>query len=195
MPPQAKSIFAGVADVFAFAYGINPEVPALQADFAGGPIGPGTVTVTLAFGTVTLADGTVISPLATNAPITIGSGANAETVTPTAVSVGTPGVYQSASFTATLANSHGTGDRVTSGSFGVAEAVNYQFGKGGGAVMIDRDFINAGGAVSNVTATHGYLAVPIVQNIGTASAAAFSYHSTGTSGSPAAYVISAVSWY
>lgn len=189
------AVFAGVANAFAFAYGVNPDVPALQVDLAGGPIAAGVATVTLAYGKVALADGTVIDPLATNAPVIIGEGANQETVTPTAVSNPTPDVYQSASFTATFTKAHGTGEKVSSGSFGLAEAVNSQFAKGGGAVMVDRDFKQAGGVAGTITGTAGYGTVPVVQNMGAASGAAFSYKSTGTAGAPADYTVTTVSWY
>ena len=48
------------------------------------PTGTGSQTLTLAGGNVTAGDGTVVAPLATNAPITVGNtaGANMETVTP-----------------------------------------------------------------------------------------------------------------
>lgn len=192
---QNPAVFGGVANAWAFAYGVNPLVAPLQIDTTNATTGAGVATFTVAFGTTTASDGTVITPLATNAKVTVGTGANAETVTPSAVSCGTPQVYQSCSFTATFANAHGTGDKVTSGTFGFAEAVNSNFAKGGGVVVIDRSFIRAGGAVSVVTGTSGYLVVPVVQNIGTVSGSAFSYHSTGTSGSPAAYTITAISWY
>lgn len=193
---QNPAVFGGIANAWAFAYGVNGSlVPPLQVDMTSGPTVAGVATLTVAYGQVSLGDGAVITPLATNAPVTVGTGANQETVTPTAVSCTTPQIYQSCSFTATFANAHGTGDKVASGSFGVAEAINAQFAKGGGAVILDRNFIRAGGTLAIAAAVHGYLAVPLVQNIGTASAAAFSYHSTGTAGSPAAYTVSAISWY
>ncbi len=192
---QNPATFAGVANAYAYAYGVNPRVPALQVDMPSTPSLAGVATLSLAYGNIALSDGTVLAPLATNAPITIGIGANRETVTPTAVSCSTPQIYQSCTFTATFTYQHGTGDPVSTGTFGLAEAVNKQFSLGGGVVIINRDFIRAGGAISTVTSTLGYLVVPIVQNIGTASGSAFSYKSTGTSGSPAAYAVTTISWY
>ncbi len=133
---QTPASFAGVANAYEFAYGVNPLVPALQVDEAAGPTAAGVATVTVAFGTVTLADGSVITRLSTVAPITIGTGANAETVTPTAVSCNTPQVYQSCSFTATFAYAHGTGDRVSSATYGITEAANYELGKYGYGTVI-----------------------------------------------------------
>lgn len=148
---QKPAIFGGDANAYAFAYGINPLVPALQVDLAGGPTSAGVATLTISFGTVALNDGTIITPLSTSAAVTVGTGANAETVTPSAVSCTTPQVYQSCSFTATFSNAHGTGDRVSSASYGITEAGVYLVGKlGGGTVSIDGTLLKAAG----ITYTH-----------------------------------------
>jgi len=192
---QNPANFGNIANAYAYAFGVNPNVPALRVDLAGGPSSSGAATLTVAFGAVSLQDGTQIIPFATNEPLTVGIGANQETVTPTAVSCSTPQVYQSCSFTATFAHAHGTGDPVTTGTYGFAEAVNKQFSKGGGLVLIGMDFKNAGGTTTTVTSTSGYATVSVIQNIGTVSGSAFSYKSTGTSGLPAAYTVTTVSWY
>jgi hypothetical protein len=136
---QNPAVFAGAANAWAFAYGINPLAPPLLVDVPS-PTAAGVATLSVAFGTVTLGDGTVITPLSTSAPIFVGIGANAETVTPTAVSCGTPTIYQSCTFTATFVNPHGTGDRVSSASYGLQEAAIFRSGKGGGLVLLSSDW-------------------------------------------------------
>ena len=146
---QNPAVFGGVANAYAFAYGVNPLVAPLQVDLAGGPTAAGVATLTVAFGTTTLSDGTVISPLSTVAPITVGTGANAETVTPTAVSCGTPQVYQSCSFTATFSNAHGTGDKVTTSTYGITEAALYELNKNGfGTVIASPELFKRAGVTS-----------------------------------------------
>lgn len=146
------SKFAGEVRAVNFAYGIAPNTPALQVDLAGGPSATGTATLTVSYGTVTLTDGTVITPLSIVAPVTVGTGANQETVTPTAVSCTTPQVYQSCSFTASFSYQHGTGDRVSSGTFGLQEATNYASGIGGGQVVVDAKWVAQGGTQANLLA-------------------------------------------
>lgn len=147
---QNPAVFGGAANAYAFAYGINNLVAPLQIDTTQPPTtGAGVATFTVAFGTTTLGDGTVITPLSTSAKITVGTGANAETVTPSAVSCGNPTVYQSCSFTATFANAHGTGDKVTSGTLGLQEAAIYLNGKfGGGLVILSPQFFQKAGSHS-----------------------------------------------
>ena len=146
-PPQ----FAGSVNAVNFAYGYN-NTRALQVDLANGPSPTGATTLTVAYGNVTLSDGTVIAPLSTNAAITVGVGANAETVTPSAVSCSTPQVYQSCSFTATFSNQHGTGDPVISGTYGLQEAINYANSKGGGAAVVDASWGRLGGSQTQLLA-------------------------------------------
>ena len=153
---QARPVFSGTADAYTFNYG-GPGVgapPPLQVDLAGGPSATGVATLTVSFGTVALTDGTLITPLSTLAPITVGVGANRETVTPTAVSCSTPQVYQSCSFTATFTYQHGTGDRVASASYGIQEAGLYLAGKyAGGLVIISPALLQAAGITTNAGVT------------------------------------------
>ncbi len=153
--------FGGEIRAVNYAYGIAPNTPALQVDLAGGPSPTGTATLTVAYGSVTLTDGVVITPLAITAPIIVGTGANQETVTPTAVSCTTPQVYQSCSFTASFTYQHGTGDRVASGTVGLQEALNYAFGKGGGEAVVDYFYTALGGTNALITAATPYAKVSI----------------------------------
>lgn len=151
---QNRTVFAGAANAIDFAYGTLPGSPApLQVDLAGGPSATGVATLTVSFGTTTLGDGTVITPLSTRAPITVGTGANQETVTPSAVSCSTPQVYQSCSFTATFSNQHGTGDRVASASYGIQEAGIYLGKFAGGLVILSPALLQAAGVTTNAGVT------------------------------------------
>lgn len=163
---QNPAVFGGVANAYAFAYGINSKVAPLQIDTAQPPTtGAGVATFTVAFGTTTLGDGTIITPLSTSAPITVGTGANAETVTPSAVSCGQPTVYQSCSFTATFANAHGTGDKIASASYGITEAALYELGKYGyGTVIASPELFKRAGVTTlagSVTFITGIKAVGV----------------------------------
>lgn len=162
---QNPAIFGGVANAYAFAYGVNPRVAPLQIDTTAATSGAGVATFTVAFGTTTTSDGTVITPLSTVAPVTVGIGANQETVTPSAVSCTTPQVYQSCSFTATFANAHGTGDPVASASYGITEAALYQFNKYGyGTVIASPELFKRAGVTTlagSVTFITGIKAVGV----------------------------------
>lgn len=196
---QVGSVEVNGARAFNFAYGANAykgqSAPApLRVDIGNSATGAGTIT--LAFGNIYTTDGVVFMPLSTTAKITVGSGANAESVTPTAVSCNSPKVLDTCQVTATFANLHGVGDLVSSASGGLSEAILYQGAAGGGAVWIDRAWISLGLTTAYITGTAlGYTTVPIIQNIGTATGAAFSYRATGTYPATTAYAVTAISWY
>ena len=163
---QNRTSFAGLKNAFDFAYGVNPNVSPLVIGI--GNTATGSQTITLQFGNVTLSDGTVLMPLATTAPITVGLGSNAETVTPSAVSCSTPTVYNSCTVTATFANTHGQGEPVSSGTFGVAEAVNAAHAIGGGLVAFDAKWAAAGGATTQFASkTYGWANVTLLDWRGT----------------------------
>lgn len=145
------SLFAGSVNALEFAYGTGGSRPGpLVVTTAPTAVGAGSLT--LQFGYSLTDDGRTFSPLATTAPITVGSGGNAETVTPSAVSVPTPGILDSTTVTATFANLHGRGDRVSSGTFGLQEAINYQASRGGGTVIVDNRWTAAGGTTAILNA-------------------------------------------
>lgn len=77
-------------------------------------------------------NGRTFSPIAIGVPLTI-SDVTSETVTPTAV-VNSPA---GCTFTASLANAHGAGALVSSGTFGLQEAIQDALAMGGGSVMVD----------------------------------------------------------
>jgi len=127
------------------------------------------------------------------APITVGVGANAETVTPSSVSCSTPATYNTCTVTATFSNTHGAGEPVASGSFGLQEAANYQHALGG-LVVIDGRWKAAGGVAATLTGNKAWNNVSVLDARGTQQAAAFSYFATGHADG-GAWVASTVSWY
>jgi hypothetical protein len=121
---------------------------------AAGNSATGTQTITLSQGYVSLPDGRVITPFNTSAPLTVDTGsASAETVTPTTVSgcgfQAPPGGLPTCSITATFANTHGPGAVVSSGSFGLQEALNDLSKTTGGVVVVDSSF---GGTSTTISA-------------------------------------------
>lgn len=123
---------------------------------------PGSTTAT-----ETLADGSAV-PLTvvfnTNVPVLVDVGqANAEVVTPTAVSfgpcpagnLGVGGSATCATITGTFNNTHGQSAIVTSGDFGIEEAITDAGNQGGGTVfwMIDTGIVtlNTGGLTTTTT--------------------------------------------
>ncbi len=141
---MAASRFAGIFNANEYAYGVGPTPPGpLLVDIGNTVTGSGTLT--LAFGQLALGDGTKLSPLNINAPITVGVGANAETVTPTAVGGTSNTAYQGTTVTASFSNLHGTGDPISSGTFGLQEAINAAAAFGGGIVIVDAKWTAFGG--------------------------------------------------
>lgn len=147
---MAASRFAGFYNANEYAFGCSAAPPAaLKVDI--GNQATGAVSLIMATGYTTLADGTIVYPLSTNAPVVVGVGTNAETVTPSAVSGSGQG-YDAWSFTATLSNLHGTGDAVSSASFGLQEAINAANAAGGGVVIVDGKWFQNGGTAAILAA-------------------------------------------
>jgi hypothetical protein len=163
--PKNPTFFAGQYRAVSYAYGISADIPGLIVDNPSGATSGGTQTLAVAFGSISLQDGTVISPLATNAPVIVGTGSNADTVTPSAVSNSTPQIYQSSSFTATtFSHAHGTGDKVASGTCGLQEAINAANGGGGGVVIVDAAWTQLGGTDAMIEAATVTAGVSIQDN-------------------------------
>lgn len=163
--PKNPTFFAGEYRAVCYAYGVVADVPALIVDSPSGSTSGSTQTVTLAFGQLTLQDGTILSPLSTNAPVVVGTGAGADKVTPSAVSTNTPGVYQSSSLTATtFSHAHGTGDTVSSGTVGLQEAINAASAAGGGVVIVDAAWAQNGGTDAMIEAATVPAGVSIQDN-------------------------------
>jgi hypothetical protein len=97
----------------------------------------------------------------------VGIGANAETVTPTTVSVVTGGpAGLTVNITANFANVHGQGDLVASGTAGLQEALNFAAANGGGVVVVDGFWANLGGTSAMMAAATGATNVSLRDNRG-----------------------------
>jgi hypothetical protein len=147
---MSQTKFSGEFNAWNYAYGVNPDIPAFEV--IAGNSAAGTYAVTLALGVVYTPDGKPVSPVV-GIPITIGSGINAETVTPTGVSNPTPTVYGTCIITAVFGFGHGAGDLVKSGDFGLQEAATAALAYGGGLVVCDRRLWNAAGLTTNANFT------------------------------------------
>jgi hypothetical protein len=147
--------------------------------FSGNTTGAGAATFALSAAGVRLADGRTIMPFSAGGlnilgqpgafpaiPIIVGAGATRETVTPTAVSgcyIGAP--QGSCQITATFLNAHGQGELVSSGSFGIQEAINDAAFWGGGEVNVDSSENLNFGASSVTAAVVAALPMPNVSII------------------------------
>ncbi len=142
------SVFAGWFKAANFAYGApgGPGALVIQQSNPVVALSPvAAVAATVAFGYTTTIDGIVFYPLATTAPINVGTDSNQEEVTPDSVSGNGLTGYQQTSFTADFANDHGSGDQIASATFGLQEAINYCDAQGGGKVVVDEEWTRLGG--------------------------------------------------
>lgn len=145
-PPSFGGMFKATAYAFGCANG-GPQALSVHNT----PITPGTTSLAVAFGYTTLITGGVFYPLATNAPIQVGTDGNGEIVTPSAVSANSV-VYGGMNFTATFVNAHGEGDAISSASFGLQEAINAALPAGGGVVVVDAGWAQIGGTTAIIQA-------------------------------------------
>lgn len=134
-----------------YAYGVNPTVNALTVGVGNTTTGAAT-TYILYDSTVTAAPPSQasFSPLATNAPVLLGTGTIQETVTPSAVTNLPPGQSSSVAFSTTT-NAHGNGTLIASGTVGLQEILNYAAATGGGQVIVDGRWAQLGGTTSMIT--------------------------------------------
>lgn len=170
------SSFAGQYNALTFAYGVSSSLGTMPNPLIvlNGNAAAGASSITLAFGDTKTYDGKSFNPPTSTTPITIGSGSNAETVTPSAVTNTTPGVYGTCIVTATFANAHGNGDPIASGTFGLQEAINYAASKGGGVVIVDPAWTAAGGTTAMITAATIPVSV-VISDVRSGSAAPLHY--------------------
>lgn len=123
--------------------------------------GSQTVSVFMSYASpsISLPDGRQVQPFATTVPITFDIGANAETLTPSAV--GTPGPCPGfypgfcVNVTATFSNLHGVSTVVASGDSGIQEAINDAAAQGAPGMVwwtIDPGIVtlSTGGANTNL---------------------------------------------
>lgn len=149
------SVFAGRYSALDYAYGLIPVGgPNLQIGTGNTAAGVGTIVIIMS---QTETQGSaVFRPIALTTPITVGIGANAETVTPTGVTYGNlgsagPGT-QTVTVTATFSNVHGPQEPVTSGTYGLQEAINIANANGSGEIVVTQAWYNAGGTVAMIQA-------------------------------------------
>jgi hypothetical protein len=152
-----------------------------QGHVITGNTATGSATIQVAgatggIGGFTLPDGTVFDPSiisATLSPIIVDYGqTNQETVTPTAMSVGTcspgnlgiGGTVVCLSITASFSNTHGQNAVVIDGAFGAQTAANMAQRYGGGTVVIDAAWAQLGGTNATLTAMIPYQLVSILDN-------------------------------
>lgn len=119
----------------------------------------GSATITVRGGYINLNDGRSIVPYAVGVPIVIND-SNPELVTPTTVSgcykaqgLNQDGILVTCSITASFTFTHGIGAVITSGTGGIAEAVNDAWNNGGGVVVL------APGLAVNTSCTGCYTSV------------------------------------
>ena len=149
-----RTRFAGQYRAVDFNYGglgvDNPQALVV----ASGPGVTGSQTLTVYGGTITLSDGTIVSPLATTAPITIANAAGVDTQTPSAVSTYVQSNIYGPTATVTFSGTyaHYAGDRIASGTVGLQEALNYALLKGGGTVIVDNEWVVQGGTAAMLAA-------------------------------------------
>ena len=147
---MSLSRFAGYFNALSFNYGggtgFPPALIILTAPNASPIVNPGSLT--LDTGVTVTTDGLAFFPLNTNAPTLVGSGSNQETVTPSSVTSPTSPVPGQATFTGTFTKIHGTGDPLASATFGLQEAIDYANSVGGGVVVVDSAWANAGGTTA-----------------------------------------------
>ena len=146
------SAFAGRYSALDFAYGVLPAGgPPLSVQTGNTATGAGSIV--LVSGQSETTGGASSFPVTTNTPITVGVGANAETVTPSGVTLGNlSGGVPGLTVTATFANIHGPLEPVTSGTFGLQEAINMAAANGSGEVVVTQAWYNAGGTLAMIQA-------------------------------------------
>ena len=161
-----RSRFSGQYRAVDFNYGgLGVEQPQALA-VASGPGVTGSQTLTVYGGTITLTDGTIVSVLNTNAPITIANASGVDTATPSAVSTNVQSNIYGPTATVTISGTyaHYAGDRIASGTAGLQEAINYANLKGGGTVIVDNEWVVEGGTAAMLAAAVTPAGVSILDN-------------------------------
>lgn len=136
-----------------------------------GTTATGAGTLTLGQGSAVTNGGLAILPFASDAygnfsPMKVNDGANTETVTPTASSgcrINAPAGVNCL-VTATFTYTHSSYAYITSGTFGLQEALAYANTQGGGIVKIDAAWAAAGGTNTILTAANPLPLVGIEDN-------------------------------
>jgi len=143
-----RVFFAGQFNAVDYNYGGGVGFPPALTVLVGPQTSPlsNPGSITLESGLCVATDGRTFGPLSTNAPVIVGNGPLQERVTPASVyGNGIDSPIGQAGFTATFSNTHGLGDSVASGTFGLQEALNACAAYGGGEVVVDQGWVKAGG--------------------------------------------------
>jgi hypothetical protein len=156
--------FGGQRNAVNYAYGLVPGVPSLNVAPNSTNSTTGSSTITLNTGVVTANSQPAFSPITTNTPITVGFGTNQETVTPSGVSGCNGGPIGSCQVTASFTLLHGPNEPVTSGTYGLQEAINSANSAGGGRVLLGPGWTTLGGTSAIISAATPYPTVYIEDN-------------------------------
>ena len=154
---MSLSRFARQFRAVEFNYGgsVPAACPAPLVVVSGSNAASSSGTLTVQNGWTTLSDGTVITPFNTNAPVSIINASGVDTQTPSAVSTNVQSNTYGPTATVTATTwtyAHAPGDRVSSGTVGLQEAINYCNSLGGGTVIVDSEWVTAGGTSAILTA-------------------------------------------
>lgn len=164
---QNRTRFGGLYVAADYAYGVAGAPGAILVQTGNTATGSTSITVQIAY--ITLADGTTFFPLIVGAPFSIGTGANGTLETPTitgASNCNFDAGYGTCTVTATFTYAHGSGEPITSGSFGLQEAINAAHGAGfvprnGGTVIVNSGWAALGGVDATITAAVSFSNVVI----------------------------------
>jgi hypothetical protein len=160
---MAITRFAGTFNALDFAYGVvgGTGAPPLQVTL--GSTSTGAYTITCSPNALYTSSGIAI-PISTATPINVGGGSNQDlNITPTTVSQSGQNTLL---ITATFTYAHGPGAQVSSGTFGLAEAMLSASKYGGGTVTVDAKWFAAGGTYAIIDAATQYAGVTIQDNSG-----------------------------
>lgn len=161
-----RTRFAGQYNAADFNYGgLGVDGPQALV-VASGPGTTGVQTLTVYGGSITLSDGTIVSVLNVNAPVNVVNASGEDTATPSSVSTNVQSnIYgPAATLTANFTYAHYAGDRVSSGTVGLQEALNYCSAKGGGSVIVDNAWVTQGGTATILAAAVVPSGVQIIDN-------------------------------
>jgi hypothetical protein len=159
---MAISRFAGTFNALDFNYGGTGGGPPLQV--TSGSTATGAYTITCAPSSIYTAAGIAI-PISTATPINVGADSGFDiSITPTTVS---QSGLNTLLITATFTYAHGPGAQVSSATFGLAEAMLAASKNGGGTVVVDAKWYQAGGTTAIFEAATQYSGVSLVDNSGT----------------------------
>jgi hypothetical protein len=158
---MAISRFAGIFNALDYAYGVRGGGAALQV--LNGSTTAGTYTLTCSPTSLYTSAGLAI-PISAVCPIQIGGDSQQEIITASAVSTNN---LNQLLITGTFTYAHGTGAQVSSGTYGLQEAILAASKYGGAQVAVDAAWFQAGGTQAILNAATQYAGVQVVDNSGT----------------------------